>query len=477
VLVSFLREIGADPIYYVPHRIEEGYGLNVEGLRRLRERGVDLVITVDCGISNAPEIQTAARMGLSFVVVDHHQPPAELPQAHAVINPHRSDCAFPDKGLCAAGLAFYLVIGVRARLRADGWFAGGKEPDIRRYLDIVTLGTIADMVPLRGVNRTLIRRGLAELSVSVRPGVVALKQVASIPDGEVSAGQVGFRLGPRINAAGRVDYGVKVVELLTTPSHEIALKIARELDAHNTERRAIEAAVLEEAMAQAASVLERGARHSLVLAAEGWHPGVLGIVASRIVEKYYRPTVIIALNGALGKGSARSIRGFHMVEGFRSCAGCLEKFGGHEYAGGLTVAADKIDSFAAAFEACCRQTLCDQDLLPLLQMDATLNFSEIDFPLARALDVLKPFGVGNPEPLFATVGVEICERRVFSAGVRYRLRQAGHVLGGVVFGVGEDFPGKPGEAVDVAYRLSENEWNGASSVELRIADMRPAGSV
>ena len=477
VLVSFLREIGAEPIYYVPHRIEEGYGLNVEGLRRLRERGVDLVITVDCGISNAPEIETAARMGLSFVVVDHHQPPAELPRAHAVINPHRSDCAFPDKALCAAGLAFYLVIGVRARLRAEGWFSAGKEPDIRRYLDIVTLGTIADMVPLQGVNRTLIRRGLAELSVSVRPGVVALKQVASIPDGEVSAGQVGFRLGPRINAAGRVDYGVKVVELLTTPSHEIALKIAQELDAHNTERRAIEAAVLEEAMAQAARALERGARHSLVLAAEGWHPGVLGIVASRIVEKYYRPTVVIALSGALGKGSARSIRGFHMVEGFRRCAGCLEKFGGHEYAGGLTVAADKIDLFAAAFEACCRQTLCDQDLLPLLEMDAPLNFSEIGFPLARELDVLKPFGVGNPEPLFATVGVEICERRVFSAGVRYRLRQAGRVLGGVVFGVGDDFPGKPGEAVDVAYRLSENEWNGASSVELRIADMRPAGSV
>ena len=477
VLVSFLREIGAEPIYYVPHRIEEGYGLNVEGLRRLRERGVDLVITVDCGISNAPEIETAARMGLSFVVVDHHQPPAELPRAHAVINPHRSDCAFPDKALCAAGLAFYLVIGVRARLRAEGWFSAGKEPDIRRYLDIVTLGTIADMVPLQGVNRTLIRRGLAELSVSVRPGVVALKQVASIPDGEVSTGQVGFRLGPRINAAGRVDYGVKVVELLTTPSHEIALKIAQELDAHNTERRAIEAAVLEEAMIQAARALERGARHSLVLAAEGWHPGVLGIVASRIVEKYYRPTVVIALSGALGKGSARSIRGFHMVEGFRRCAGCLEKFGGHEYAGGLTVAADKIDLFAAAFEACCRQTLCDQDLLPLLEMDAPLNFSEIGFPLARELDVLKPFGVGNPEPLFATVGVEICERRVFSAGVRYRLRQAGRVLGGVVFGVGDDFPGKPGEAVDVAYRLSENEWNGASSVELRIADMRPAGSV
>ena len=473
VLVSFLREVGAAPIYYVPHRIEEGYGLNVEGLRRLRDRGVDLVITVDCGISNGVEIQAAVEMGLSLVVVDHHQPPDQLPPAHAVINPHRKDCLFPDKGLCAAGLAFYFVIGLRARLRDAGWFAGAA-PDIRRYLDIVTLGTIADMVPLKGVNRTLIRRGLMELGASTRPGVMALKQVSSIPAGEVSAGQVGFRLGPRINAAGRVDYGIKVVELLTTDSHEVALKIAQELDAHNGERRAIEATVLEQALAQAAAVMDRGTRHSLVLAGAGWHPGVLGIVASRIVEKYYRPTIVIGLNGAAGKGSARSIRGFHMVEGFRNCAAFLEKFGGHEYAGGLSIATDKLELFAEAFESCARQMLSAEDLVPLLEMDASLNFSDIGFPLARELDVLKPFGVGNPEPLFVTAGAEVCERRVFSAGVRYRLRQGGRVLGGVIFGAGDDFPGRPGETIDVAYRLSENEWNGATSLELKIVDARPS---
>jgi single-stranded-DNA-specific exonuclease len=476
VLVSFLREIGAAPIYYVPHRIEEGYGLNVEGLRRLRERGVDLVITVDCGISNASEIEAAVKMGLSLVVVDHHQPPDELPPAHAVINPHRKDCPFPDKGLCAAGLAFYLVIGLRAKLRAEGWFGGGPDPDIRRHLDIVTLGTIADMVPLKGVNRTLIRRGLAELSISTRPGIVALKKVSNIPDGEVSAGQVGFRLGPRINAAGRVDYGIKVVELLTTDSLDIALKIAQELDAHNSERRALEAAVLEQAVAQAAALMDDGERYSLVLAGEGWHPGVLGIVASRIVEKYHRPTVVIGVNDGIGKGSARSIRGFHMVEGFRHCGAQLEKFGGHEYAGGLSVSAAKLESFAEAFEQCARQVLSQPDLLPLLEMDAPLNFAEIGFPLARQLDVLKPFGVGNPEPLFVTTGAEVCERRVFSSGVRYRLRQGERVLGGVIFGAGDDFPGQPGECIDVAYRLGENEWNGAISVELKIADIRPAGS-
>ncbi len=345
VLVSFLREVGSEPIYYVPHRVEEGYGLNVEGLRRLKLRGVDLVVTIDCGISNAAEVKAGADMGLDLIVVDHHQPPDELPPAVAVINPHRKDCSFPDKGLCAAGLAFYLIIGLRARLRDAGWFKGAADPDIRRHLDIVTLGTIADMVPLKGVNRTLIRRGLVELSASTRPGVVALKKVSSIAAGVVSAGQVGFRLGPRINAAGRVDYGIKVVELLTTESPEVALRIAQELDDHNSERRAIEASVLEQALAQAQAVMARGERRSLVLAGEGWHPGVLGIVASRIVEKFYRPTVVIGFAGGAGKGSARSIRGFHMVEGFRSCASHLQKFGGHEFAGGLSIGPEQLDAF------------------------------------------------------------------------------------------------------------------------------------
>ena len=474
VLVSFLREIGADPVFHVPHRVEEGYGLNSEGLRRLRECGVDLVITVDCGISNAREVETAREIGLDVIVVDHHQPPDELPPAVAVINPHRRDCAFPDKGMCAAGLAFYLVIGLRARLRESGWFAGAEHPDVRRYLDIVTLGTIADMVPLTGVNRTLIRRGLAELSGSTRPGVVALKQVARIQPGEVSAGQVGFQLGPRINAAGRVDYGVKVVELLTTDSTEVALRIAQELDAHNYERRAIEAQVLEQALALAEKRVNGPERYSLVLGGAGWHPGVLGIVASRLVEKFYRPTVVIGFDGGAGKGSARSIRGFHMVEGLRRCAGHLEKFGGHEYAGGLSIKAENLEPFAAAFEGVARDCLAPADLLPLLEVDAQLDLAEIGFPLLRELEPLKPFGVGNPEPVFMTPKLEVCERKSFSAGARFRFRQGERVIGGVAFGVGDDFPGAPGTRVDVAYRLSENEWNGTSTVEMKIVDARAA---
>jgi len=476
LLVCFLRAVGAQPIYYVPHRIEEGYGLNTAGLRRLKERGVGLIVTVDCGISNAIEIEAAREFGLEIIVIDHHQPPPKLPRALAVVNPHRKDCPFPDKGLCAAGLAFYVVIALRAKLREGGWFPNGAL-DIRPYLDIVTLGTIADMVPLRGVNRTLLRRGLQELSSSSRPGVVALKKVAGIPDGDVSAGQVGFRLGPRINAAGRVDYGIKVVELLTTESSEIAARIAQELEAHNSERRAVEAAVLEQALTRAAAVMDGGNCHSLVLAGDGWHPGVLGIVASRIVEKYCRPTVVIGFEGDQGKGSARSIRGFHLVQGFQHCAEHLEKFGGHEYAGGLSIKAAKLVRFADEFEKFARQALMPEDLLPLLEIDAELQFAEIDLGLLRGLNVLKPFGIGNPEPLFMTSGAEICERRTFSSGVRYRLRQAGRAISSVMFGVPDELPGAAGELIDIAYRLTENEWNGTSAPELRLADLRTSENV
>ena len=476
LLVCFLRAVGAQPIYYVPHRIEEGYGLNTAGLRGLKARGVGLLVTVDCGISNAIEIEAAREFGLEIIVIDHHQPPSELPRALAVVNPHRTDCLFPDKGLCAVGLAFYLVIALRAKLRDAGWFANGAL-DIRPYLDIVTLGTIADMVPLRGINRTLLRRGLQELSFSSRPGVVALKKVAGVPDGDVSAGQVGFRLGPRINAAGRVDYGIKVVELLTTESSEIAERIAQQLEVHNSERRAVEAAVLEQALTRADAVMEGGSCHSLVIAGDGWHAGVLGIVASRIVEKYCRPTVVIGFDGDQGKGSARSIRGFHLVQGFQHCAEHLEKFGGHEYAGGLSIKAAKLERFADEFEKFARQALLPEDLLPLLEIDAELQFSQIGLGLLRELNVLKPFGIGNPEPLFMTTGAEICERRMFSSGVRYRLRQAGRAISSVMFGVPDELPGAPGELIDVAYRLAQNEWNGTWTPELRLADLRTPESL
>ena len=261
---------------------------------------------------------------------------------------------------------------------------------------------------------------------------------------------------------------------MTTDSSETAQRIAQELEEHNLERRAIEAQVQQHALAQATAAIAGGDRYSLVLAGEGWHPGVLGIVASRVVERFYRPTVVIGFNDGVGKGSARSIRGFPMVEAFRGCAEHLEKFGGHEFAGGLSIRPEQLAAFTEAFEWAARQTLSREQLSPLLEIDAQLDFSQLTLPLMRELEVMQPFGVGNPEPVFATFGAEVCERKVFSAGVRLRLRQAGRIVSGVIFGVGDDYPGRPGEILDVAYRLTENEWNGSTSVELKIADLRPA---
>ncbi len=471
-LVSFLREIGGSPIFYIPHRIDEGYGLNSQGLERLKARGVGLVVSVDCGISNGEEVKRAREMGLDVIVVDHHQPPPELPPAVAVLNPHRSDCPFPDKGLSGAGLAFYLIIGLRAKLREMGKFSPGAAPDIRRYLDVVTLGTIADMVPLRGINRVLTRRGLDELGQSSRPGIRALKEVAGITADSVNAGQVGFHLGPRINAGGRMDAALKVVEMLTTESQEDARRIAQELDQNNKDRREMEGRVLVSALEQ----IDRDGllldRKSIVVGAEGWHPGVLGIVASRIVERHHRPTVVIGFTQGEGKGSGRSIRGLHMVEALRNCAEHLEKFGGHEYAGGLSIRQDKLKVFADRFEDAARSQLSAEDMIPFLEVDAQVDFSEIGLSVARELQQLQPFGVGNPEPLLMTREVEVVERREIRGGLRFKLCQGGSSLNAVCFGVGNDFPGQQGATIDLVYRLSENLWNGNSSAQLRIVDVR-----
>lgn len=474
-LVSFVKEIGGRVSYYVPHRIDEGYGLNRAALARLKREGVGLVVTVDCGIGNRDEIQWAREQDMTVIVVDHHAPPQELPPAAAVLNPHRADCPFPDKGLSGAGLAFYLLIGLRARLREAGWFGGSDGPDVRRYLDIVTLGTIADMVPLRGINRVLVRRGLRELAASQRPGVVALKEAAGVGAGPVSVGQVAFRLGPRINAAGRMDAGVKVVEMLTTDSADAAAAIARELNELNGERQALEARTVEDALSVIGGAEgDKYDPYTIVVGRDGWHPGVVGIVASRVVEKFYRPTVVVAFREGEGRGSARSIRGFHIADSLSRCADLLEKFGGHEYAGGLTIREERFPLFQERFEALARERLSREDLVPDLEIDAALTFSEIDADLLRQIERLEPFGVGNPEPLFMTPGIEVVERRDFPSGARFRLRQGGRSLSAVAFGASAGPALAPHRAVDLAYRLSENVWQGLSSVELRVVDARPS---
>jgi single-stranded-DNA-specific exonuclease len=310
------------------------------------------------------------------------------------------------------------------------------------------------------------------LGGSTRPGILALKQVAGVRGGEITAGQVGFRLGPRINAAGRMDAALKVVQMLTTDSAEEALRIAQELEGHNRERQATEAKVLKEALAQAGA--EIGNRYSLVLAQEGWHPGVLGIVAARVVERFHRPTVVVGFHDGQGKGSARGIRGFHMVEGLRGCGEFLEKFGGHEYAGGLTMRQEKFSAFAERFEEMARSSLAPEHLTPVIDVDAELDFSQIKGDLLRQIGALEPFGIGNPEPVFVTRGVEMCERKPISGGSRFKLRHDGRTLGAFAFGLEEQWPQALQAKIDIVYRLSENVWNGTHALELRLIDGRAA---
>jgi single-stranded-DNA-specific exonuclease len=487
-LISFLRDVGGAAVFYIPHRIEEGYGLNREGIEQLVSQGVKVIVSVDCGISNYQEVEFSQNLGIDVIVVDHHEPPEILPPAVAVLNPHRADCSFPDDGLSGAGLAFYLIIGLRAKLREIGWFNYTETPDIRRYLDIVTLGTVADMVPLLGVNRVLTRRGLMEISNSSRAGILALRKVAGMPEGDVAVGRIAFQLGSRINAAGRMDAAIKVVEMLTTQSFEAAYQIAQELDAHNRARRETEARVLEDALAQLEAEVggERSEvrgqksevgiaspeRYSIVLGADGWHPGVLGIVASRIVERFHRPTVVVGFDQAVGKGSARSIRGFHLVEGLRRCADLLEKYGGHEFAGGLSIRRENFMRFSERFEEAARDCLTPEELVSFLEVDAEVDLSQVDLSVARQLDVLAPFGISNPEPLLMVHGVEVSDRKDFDRVTRFRLHQAGRSLGAVAFGPAKEVPGRTGEEIDIVFRLRANQWNGTASAELRIVDAR-----
>ncbi len=312
-------------------RLRDGYGLSAEALQKAADEGVTVVVSVDCGVTAHSEANLAKECGIDLIITDHHQPPDELPGAFSVINPQRSESAFPFSELAGVGVAFFLLIALRKRLREGGWFKQRSEPDLRDLLDLVALGTIADLVPLKGINRTLTRHGLVLLEKGQRVGVRALKQVAGVK--EVSCGVVGFQMAPRLNAAGRMEDAGLGVELLLEEDMVRALNTARYLDQCNRQRRLIEKETLQEAESAVAG-LGTEHTHTIVLAGRGWHPGVIGIVASRLVDRYARPTVLVALDGSTGKGSCRSISGFHLYRSLQSCADHLLAFGGHEMAAG-----------------------------------------------------------------------------------------------------------------------------------------------
>ena len=468
LLTSFLRLTGFKCHYFIPNRFRDGYGLSIKPLERIIDDGSSLIISVDCGITAIEEALFCRARGADLIIVDHHAPNPEIPKACAVLNPLRPGCGYPFKSLAGVGVAFNLLVALRAALRDGNVIEASQLPDLRQYLDLVALGTIADMVPLTDQNRIYAAHGLKALSDSARVGVRALKHVAAV-NGSVGSGQVGFRLAPRLNAAGRMESAALGVDLLLSDDYDESLSIAAELDAVNEKRRALEDAVFEEA----AEMADNPERRSIVLASETWHQGVIGIVASRLVERFHRPTILVSVDeNGLGRGSGRGIPGFHMFEALTNCSSLLNRFGGHQYAAGLVISKDKIGDFTSAFEAEASCVLQDDDLCPRLEIDLEVGAEDVTLALLKDLKRMEPFGMGNPEPVFMMRAMTLTQRRVVGGNhLKLKLSGNGRIFDAIAFRMAERyFP----EKVDVAFTPEINLWNGTESLQLRIRDFRPS---
>lgn len=469
LLVSGLSAMGYTVGYHIPNRMEDGYGLNSEALSQIKDRGFSLAISVDCGVTALDEALHCRSIGLDLIVTDHHQPLADLPDAVAVINPHRPDCSYPFKGLAGVGVAFNLLVALRSRLREAGSFSNNG-PDLRQWLDLVALGTIADLVPLVGQNRILAAAGLQRMGDGCRTGLAALKQIAGVK-GLVSSGQVGFQLAPRLNAAGRLESAVPGVELLLTDDPQKAAALSDELDGANTERRQVERLIFEEAVAMMEKQGGLGDRRSIVLSSPEWHQGVVGIVASRMVERYYRPTILIAeREDEIGKGSGRSISGFHLLDALHACNGYLQRYGGHRAAAGVTVPVDSITAFAAAFEQAAAVQLVDQHLIPELLLDAVLEPDELTLQLVGELQRLGPFGMGNPTPVLLLKGMQVLDIRFFGQGnLNLLVQRNGCQFRAVGWGMADRVVPA---LVDLACTVKLETWHDIEQIKIELKDFR-----
>lgn len=477
LLKRFFEAAGARVEIYIPDRMREGYGPNLPALRELQGRGVGVVVTVDCGITAFEPLEAAAGAGIEVIVVDHHLAEARLPAAVAVINPNRLDDESGQGQLAAVGVAFLLAVAVNRSLRAAGWYGAGRpEPDLMQWLDLVALGTVCDVVPLIGVNRALVAQGLKVMAQRANRGLAALADVAGV-DAPPDAYHAGFILGPRVNAGGRVGEAGVGAALLSTEDPAEAAAMARRLDVHNRERREIEAACLEEAIAQ---VEAAGAADGIVyVSSEGWHPGVIGIVAGRLRERYNRPACVVAMEDGVGKGSGRSVRGVDLGAAVVAArqSGLLVNGGGHAMAAGFTVAAEQEPAFRA-FLAQRIAMAAPDGLTPVLRIDAALNAGGATLELANVLERLAPFGAGNPRPRFALPAARVVHADVVGARhLRCAIAgEGGRRLQGIAFRavgepLGDALQRSGGAPLHLAGRLTINRWRGRESAQFQIEDV------
>lgn len=466
LLVRAIIAFGGRAVPFIPRRLEDGYDLSMAGVAAAVAANAKVVITADCGTSAIEPVAALCRQGIDVIVTDHHLPGGPLPDCLAVLNPKRPGCDYADKDLAAVGVAFKLALAVARAL-------GANENIVLHMLDLVALATIADIAPLRGENRVLARYGLKVLGETRNPGLRALIRASGLEGKPLTAGRIGFILAPRLNAVGRLGHALRGVELLMTTSEHEANVIARELEEMNRRRQDLDRATLDEARELVAQ-LDLDATWGIVLAKEGWHPGVIGIVASRIVEETGRPTVLIALHEGEGKGSGRSIPAFDLHSALGACRQHLVRFGGHKAAAGVSVAADRVSDFARAFNEVARARLTAGDLVPELRVDLELPIDDASVGLEALLRHFEPFGIGNPAPVFVARGVRLSAppRVIGKDGLKLRLATAAGELEAIGWGMGwlatildVSMP------LDVAFRLETEEWNGRSRLQAKLADV------
>jgi len=476
MLRRLLELLGGKVVHVIPERLREGYGLQPATVERLHAQGVRLLVSVDCGIRSVEAAGRARQLGIDLVITDHHEPGDALPPAVAVVNPRRRDCGYPDKDLAGAGVVFKLVQALCRRYGRERWLPA--------FVKVAALGTLADVVPLVGENRVLARVGLDELSSGRHTvGLRALLEASRLAGRPIDSHHVAFVLAPRLNAAGRMstpDLAARLLLLADETMAEEARQLAEALNGENERRQREEQAIVAEARARIEADPEIGARDVLVVAGEGWHRGVIGIVASKLVETFHRPAVVLSIEGEVAYGSCRSIPAFDMLAALERAADLLDRFGGHRQAAGLQLPAARIGELRARLQAHAETVLTPDDLRPRLWLDARLRFADITPSLVEALERLAPFGMGNPRPVFDARAVEIVAgpSRLKDRHVTMTVRQDGRLFRAIAWRGADrlDLLDAHRAALDLAYSVERNTWGGASTLELQVADVRPPGA-
>ena len=466
VLYRFLKQLGADVTYYIPERQSEGYGLNLEALEHLIERGTALVITVDCGISSY-DIVEAVRDRIDMIITDHHTAPDMIPRAKAVINHKQKDCPYKDKNLSGVGVAFKLCQALWLTKRGE-WYLDD--------LDIVALGTVADVVPLVGENRIIVKSGLEKMNREPNLGIKKLIDVAGLHERTITSGHIGFTLAPRLNAAGRVTHATRAVELLVTDDEDIVEAIAAELNETNRERQELERNIHELARVDVANQGHK-ADYVTIVAGEEWHPGVIGIVASRLVEEFYKPTLVISIHDGVGKGSCRSIDGFNIYDALKSCEDILLQFGGHAAAAGFSIDANRIDELRERLTKYCKAVITEEEYIPVVAIDAELPVDDIDVDIIDRVSDLEPYGMANSTPVFAIMEATVQDIMLMGQ-LKNHCKIIFETSNGTLDAIAWNRPDLfkfifVGTVVKVAFSLQKNEWQGLVSPQLMIQAIEP----